>query len=302
MHLPAGSLDNLTCTVTTLLAAGATGYAVRRVRQAPGEWQSAKLGAVAAFIFAVQMVNYPVADGVSGHMVGGVLAGALLGPWAGLLAMALVLTAQCLLAGDGGLSTLGANILTMGVVATWGGAAFRRLVDTPTGASGRRQMLATAVAAWSSIVLAGTLCAVIWSAGSTLSVADVLGPMVSIHARIGIGEASITAIALAALQLWNSHAANTRRGAAMAFAVALAVAALLAPWASPSPDGLEHVARTRFNWPETTLAFAPLPDYLMPGVANELLATALAGVLGTLVVFGLGSASARAVTLTARAK
>ena len=106
MHLPDGSLDNVTCTVTTLLAAGAVGYACHRARRETHPRTTGAFAATSAFIFAMQMVNFPVADGVSGHMVGGTLAGALLGPWFGLLAMTLVLIAQCLLAGDGGESAL----------------------------------------------------------------------------------------------------------------------------------------------------------------------------------------------------
>ncbi len=302
MHLPGGSLDNVTCTVTTLLAAGATGYAFSRARTAASDWQPAKLGAVAAFVFAVQMVNYPVAAGVSGHMVGGVLAGALLGPLLGLLAMALVLVTQCLLAGDGGLTTLGANILTMGVVATWGGAALGHLISLRTSMNPVPRLLTTAAAAWGSIVAAGMVCAAIWSLGSTAAFADVFGPMTAIHARIGIGEALITAMALATVELWNANPAGARRGAAIALAAAIGVAAFLAPWASPSPDGLEHVAAAWVAWPEGALAFAPLPDYMLPGIQNELLATALAGVIGTLVVFGLGSASGRAMALVPKSK
>ncbi len=297
MHLPGGSLDNLTCTVTTLFAAGASAYAFRRVRRTPESWNPGKLGAVAAFIFAVQMVNYPVAAGVSGHMVGGVLAGAILGPWLGLLSMVLVLSAQCLLAGDGGLSTLGANILTLGVVATWGGAFVRQTISPRVGSSFAAQSVASAAAAWASIVAAGTACSVIWSLGGGVPLAEVLGPMLAIHARIGFGEALITAAALAAVQLWaaNTVMADARRGVATALASAVAIAALLAPWASPSPDGLEQVASAWAVWPEGTFAFVPLPDYVLPGVQNELLSTALAGVIGTLFVFAAARLTAKAV-------
>jgi cobalt/nickel transport system permease protein len=288
MHLPDGSLDNLTCTVTTAMAAGATAYAVARARKSAEAWNPAKFGAVAAFIFAVQMVNYPVAQGVSGHMVGGLLAGALLGPWLGLLAMVLVLASQCLLAGDGGATTLGANILAMGVTATWGGALLRKML-TGAGNSPVRDTIAASVAAWGSIVLAGVVCATIWAAGSTAPLGQVLGPMLSIHARIGVGEALITALVLVAVQAWSQRTANTwaRRGAIAALASAVGVAVLLAPWASASPDGLEHVAQAWTAWPEATLSFAPLPDYLLPGVTNELLATATAGAIGTLAVYAI---------------
>lgn len=302
MHLPGGSLDNLTCTVTTILAAGATAYAWRRVQRTPESWNPGKLGAAAAFVFAVQMVNYPVAAGVSGHMVGGVLAGAILGPWLGLLAMVLVLSAQCLLAGDGGLTTLGANILTMGVVATWGGALVRRLMSPRVGSSFATQTVVSATAAWVSIVAASAACALIWTSGSSTTLAEVLGPMLAIHARIGVGEATITSIVLAAMQLWAANTAKTepRRGIAMTLAAAVAIAALLAPWASPSPDGLEHVASAWTAWPQGTFAFVPTPDYALPGIQNELLATALAGAIGALAIFAATNLAGKAVGFTLR--
>ncbi len=304
MHLPDGSLDNVTCTVTTLLAAGAVGYACRRALRESQPRGASTFAATAAFIFAVQMVNFPVTEGVSGHMVGGTLAGAILGPWLGLLAMALVLVAQCLLAGDGGLTTLGANILTMGVVATWGGYALKHALSSRS-KTVVRHLAATTFAAWGSIVAAGAMCAVIWAAGSSAPLESVLGSMLTIHARIGLGEALVTAASLGALAVWNarSSAAARKLGAITAFAIAITVAALLAPWASPSPDGLEHVASQWTAWQPSGLTFAPLPDYLLPGVGSESLATALAGALGTLAVFGVARTVAFARELqTATAK
>lgn len=295
MHLPDGSLDNVTCTVTTVLAAGAAAYACRRVRAESSAWSPAAFGAVAAFIFAVQMVNFPVAAGVSGHMVGGVLAGALLGPWLGLLAMVLVLAAQCLLAGDGGLTALGANILTMGVAATWAGSLIRRTMEAKTHG---KSTLAAVVAAWGSVIVAGTLCAMIWSVGSALTLGQVLGPMLAVHARIGLGEALVTGALLAAIA-WKPEQSLAQRISVVA-ALGAGVAIVLAPWASAAPDGLEHVASAFTQWPEAGLAFAPLPDYLVPGVSNELLATTLAGVIGAATVYAAGRFSSQALAFPAR--
>lgn len=286
MHLPDGSLDNVTCTVTTLLAAGAVGYACRRARRESERWNANALAATSAVVFAAQMVNFPVADSVSGHMVGGTLAGVLLGPWLGLVAMALVLVAQCLLAGDGGLTTLGANVLTMGVVATWGGVALRNAVS-PRANSLIPGVGRTAIAAWASVVAAGIVCALIWGMGGDVPLVSALGPMAAVHARIGLGEALITAAVLVTAQLWSTRSSTVapRAGSLMAAALAMAVAVLLAPWGSPSPDGLESVAGNWAHWSQGGFALAPLPDYLLPGVANEALATALAGTLGVLVVY-----------------
>lgn len=306
MHLPDGSLDNVTCTVTTLLAAGAVGYACRRALREAQTRGASEFAATAAFVFAAQMVNFPVAEGVSGHMVGGTLAGAVLGPWLGLLAMALVLVAQCLLAGDGGVTTLGANILTMGVVATLGGYGLKRALSSRS-KTAARNLAATTFAAWGSIVAAGGACAMIWAAGSSTPLEGVFGPMLTIHARIGLGEALVTASALGAMAVWNARSTPLRHraGVIAAFAFAVAVAAFLAPWASPSPDGLEHVASQWTAGQPSGFAFAPLPDYLVPGISSESLATALAGVLGTLTVFGVARAVAFAPKLrsaTAKSK
>lgn len=286
MHLPGGSLDNLTCTVTTLLAAGSVGFAIRRARREAAPWDTNAFAATAAMIFAAQMVDFPVADGVSGHLVGGTLAGAILGPWLGLLAMTLVLIAQSLLAGDGGITTLGANVLTMGVVATWGGYALKNAIAARP-QSGWKELAATSLAAWGSIVSAGAACALIWTAGSDVRLGNVLWPLLAVHAPIGVGEALITATALGAIALWNkkSSPAVHRVKAVAAFAIATLLATLVAPWASTLPDGLEYVAANIALWPESGDSFAPLPDYLFPGVENAVFATALAGALGTMAVF-----------------
>jgi cobalt/nickel transport system permease protein len=295
MHLPDGSLDNVTCTVTTLLAAGAVGFAYRQARRESATWNASVFASTCAFVFAMQMVNFPVAQGVSGHMVGGTLAGALLGPWLGLMAMTLVLVAQCFLAADGGITTLGANILTMGVVATWGGAVLRSIIQ-PFAQRPAASLAASAFAAWASICAAGVACAVIWSIGSAVPRSEVLGPMLSIHARIGIGEAVITAAALAVVMAWNARKlpAIPYSAALCAFAAAMAVAMFAAPFAAASPDGLESIAAGWTVWPEGGFAFAPLADYQFPGLGNEAIATALAGAVGTLVVFMLAQAPAQA--------
>jgi cobalt/nickel transport system permease protein len=169
--------------------------AVRKVDRTLDERAVPLLGVTAAFIFAAQMVNFPVAVGTSGHLLGGVLAAVLLGPWAGTLVMAAVIIVQALLFQDGGLLVLGANILDMGVIGTLGGYVVYRALARILGGEARGRVPAAAVAGWLA-VMGGAL-----AIGLQLLVSGVITPEVvlvvlGVHALIGIGEGVITAAAL----------------------------------------------------------------------------------------------------------
>src|SRR5688572_30125481 len=125
MHIPDRVLSPEVCAGTALLAAGAVGYSLHRLRQAPSDRTVPLTGMMAAVIFAGQMVNFPISlfgiPAVSGHLMGGVLASAVLGPWGGCVAVFLVLLVQGVMFADGGLLSLGANTLNMAVIGAWGG-------------------------------------------------------------------------------------------------------------------------------------------------------------------------------------
>jgi cobalt/nickel transport system permease protein len=151
------------------------------------------MGVMAAFIFAAQMLNFPVIGGTSGHLLGAVLAAVLLGPYAGAIVIAIILTAQCLIFQDGGLSALGANILNMSLLGACGGYFIYQLIRGII-KTGKGIIVAAGIAAWFSVVLASGACAIelVLSGISPLRIA--LPAMVGIHILIGIGEAIITCL------------------------------------------------------------------------------------------------------------
>jgi cobalt/nickel transport system permease protein len=153
------------------------------------------MGVCAAFIFAAQMINFPIPGGTSGHLLGGALAGILLGPWAGSLVMTVVFIVQAVLFQDGGLTVLGANIFNMGLIGTFGGYYLYKGLRTAFGFNRWRGMaIATAVTAWASVVVASIMCAVELALSGTVLWAVALPAMLTWHLIIGIGEALITLV------------------------------------------------------------------------------------------------------------
>ncbi len=198
MHIPDGFLNVATVATTCAVSAGGVGNAVRMANKKLGEKQVPLMGVLAAFIFAAQMLNFPVAGGTSGHVIGAALAAILLGPWAGVLVMSCVLIAQCLIFQDGGLLALGANILNMGIIASFGGYYIYRLVTALMGSgSGRRGMLVGAfLGAWGSVLLSAIACAIELAVSGASPVAVVLPAMAGVHTLIGIGEGLVTGAVL----------------------------------------------------------------------------------------------------------
>jgi cobalt/nickel transport system permease protein len=197
MHIPDGFLSGPVDLAMWLITIVVLAYAVRRTNRNLDERAVPLLGVMAAFIFAAQMFNFQVGPGMSGHLLGGVLAAVLLGPWAGTLVMACVIAVQGLLFQDGGLLVMGANIFNMGVVGTLGGYALYRLLAGLLGGERRGRIPAAAVAAWASVVAGATLAALQLGISGTTPLSLALPAMVGAHVLIGIGEAVITTAALA---------------------------------------------------------------------------------------------------------
>lgn len=197
LHAPDGFLTLPVALVMWLLTVVVLAVAVRRTNQTLDDRAVPLLGVLAAFIFAAQMFNFQVAGGTSGHLLGGVLAAVLLGPWAGTLVMACVIAVQALVFQDGGLVVLGANIFNMGAVATLGGFALYRALAGVLGGEERARIPAAAIAGWLSVVAGAALMAVQLAVSGTSPAELALPAMVGVHALIGIGEALITAAALA---------------------------------------------------------------------------------------------------------
>lgn len=200
MHIPDGFLDTATSVATWALSAGGVGVAVRRGNRELEERRVPLMGVTAAFIFAAQMMNFTVAGGTSGHLLGGALAAILLGPWSGMLVLTSVLTVQALLFQDGGLLALGANIFNMSVVGVLVGwavyTALRRWLSSKTWAT----MVSGFVAAWLSVVIASLVAAVELAVSGASPWAVVVPAMGIVHALIGIGEGAITVGVLAFLR------------------------------------------------------------------------------------------------------
>ncbi len=189
LHVPDGFLNGPVSLVTTLLAIILLGFALRYAQRDYQEKTVPLMGVCAAFIFAAQMVNFPIPGGTSGHLLGGTIAAVLLGPWAGSLVMTVVFIVQALFFQDGGITALGANITNMGLVGTLGGYYLYRLIRKANFPS---MLTAVAIASWLSVVLAAVLCALQLAISGTAPLDVVLGAMLGWHILIGIGEALIS--------------------------------------------------------------------------------------------------------------
>ena len=196
MHIPDGFINAPTSLAAGAVAAGGVGVSLRRAAQTLQEKQAPLAGLVAAYIFAVQMLNFPVAAGTSGHLLGGALAAVLVGPWAGALCVSVVLLVQGLLFADGGLSALGLNIVNMALVTAWGGYAVFLLLRRALPATKAPVTVAAGVAGGISVVLASLAFVVEYAIGGNggASVGTVFAAMVGVHTLIGIGEGIITAL------------------------------------------------------------------------------------------------------------
>ncbi len=178
------------------IAVGVLAISVRNTNRTLDERSVPLMGVMAAFIFAAQMFNFQVAGGTSGHLLGGVLAAILLGPWAGTLVMACVIAVQALVFSDGGIVVMGANIFNMGIVGTLGGFFLYRALCGVLGGEDRGRVPAAAIAGWASVVAGAGMMALELVVSGTSPAEIVLPTMLGVHVFIGIGEALITAAAV----------------------------------------------------------------------------------------------------------
>jgi len=286
MHVPSGLVSEQINAATAIVSAGVLTYALLRVKRSFSEkpTEVLKVAVVSALLFAAQMLNFSIGGGTSGHLVGGVLAASLLGPWAACLSLTAVLGVQAFFFADGGISALGTNILNMGIVGCVVAyplmQAFRRVL--PAGKAG--EGAAVALASWASIVMASAACAIELAASGTSSFGVVVPAMVGTHALIGIGEAALTLLALAAFAGLSSRREQTLAFGGLALAVVLA--AVSGPLASTAPDGLEKVAL------DNGFAVATEQPALLSGD--------FAGVIGTLLVFAMVLALSRTAVRSAK--
>ena len=191
MHIPDGFLSAQVFVPFWAIAVGGLSYTLKKTKQALKEKAIPLMGVSAAFIFAAQMLNFPIIGGTSGHLLGGVLAAVLLGPYAGAIVLSLVLIVQSLVFQDGGLTALGANIFNMAFLGAIGGYSIYRFLKKRLGF-----IISVGIASWASVVIASFACAIELAASGTSALKIVLPAMVGIHVFIGIGEAIITCLVI----------------------------------------------------------------------------------------------------------
>jgi cobalt/nickel transport system permease protein len=255
-------------------------------------------GVMTAFLFAVQMVNFPIGFGVSGHLVGGALAAILLGPWLGALVVALVVIPQCLLFNDGGLLSLGVNLTSMSLVGAFAGGALATALGRVLPRS-----LAWFLAAWGSVVLASMTVGLAVVLGSDIAGPLFLRTLVGVHLITGLGEGAITLAVLSALvrvrpELLGEQATAhwSLRETLAGLAIACAVVIALSPLASSAPDGLEaSLATADYLQNARAEAYVPSPtnDYALSWVSHGALAGILAGLIGVLLCLASACAALR---------
>ncbi|MEU3396896.1 energy-coupling factor ABC transporter permease [Streptomyces filamentosus] len=341
MHVPDGFINAPVSAAAGVVAAAAVAVSLRGARkelggspETGGDRVAPLAGLVAAFVFAVQMLNFPVAAGTSGHLLGGALAAILVGPWTGVLCIAVVLLMQGVLFADGGLTALGVNITVMGVVTVVVAyAVFRGLrLVLPRTRGG--VTAATFVAALVSVPAAAAAFTLVYAVGGTtdVPVGKVLTAMVGVHVLIGVGEAAITALTVGAVLAVRPDLVHGARGltaplklrvggelvdAAPAapeapapksprklwiggVVTALVLAGVVSFYASASPDGLEKVAAdqgidAKADQYEHATADSPLADYGVEGVESARLSGGLAGVIGVGATLAVGTGAFWAV-------
>ena len=292
LHIPDGFLSIAVSVVCWVITVATLGLAISKTNRSLGERQIPLMGVMAAFIFAAQMINYPVLGGTSGHLLGGALAAVTLGPWAGMLVMTSVIVVQGLLFQDGGILAMGANIMNMGLLTTVVGYGLYRMV---LGKKRATQLAVAGIAAWFS-VMAGALATSLqlWLSG-TSDLRLVIPAMLSVHALIGLGEAAVTVAALGFIfrtrpDLLDEKSASAQgsRGWVVAGILITLAVVLLSPFASADPDGLERVAiNVGFINNGQSAPFEIIPDYSIPFLGETSVSTIAAGAVGVLVVLAV---------------
>jgi cobalt/nickel transport system permease protein len=285
MHIPDSMLQNTLCTATLVVGAGSLIAAVHFARKTRDRPTALRFGAITALILAAQMMNFPIMGGVSGHLIGGVLAAALLGVPFGVLAVSLVIAVQALLLGDGGIDALGANILNMAALgAGLGGTLYSALRARCS------EPLAMAIASWGAVMLAALAVSVELAMGGRGAFLDVAPAMLGVHALIGLGEAFIAVLAYGLLSSAECGA-DRRAGGLLPLGLAAGLV-LFSPLASAWPDGLTWVT-TQQGWVPAS-ASALLLQAGMAGVLFGLLA-AFAGGWGLMHAMGRGEGTRQGI-------
>ena len=310
MHAPDGFLTAGTAMATGAISVSTVTIALKQAKEQMTEKMVPLAGIAAAFVFAAQMFNFPVAAGTTGHLLGGALAAILLGPHVGALVVTVVVVVQALAFADGGLTALGYNVLNMAIIPAYGGYAaysgFRRILP-----HGRRGVVAaTGLAAGVSVIFSAAAFSIQWLFGATAPVPfdTVFGAMVGVHMMIGIGEGVISALTVGAVlsarpdlvfgasDLDRAQPEESDRAPLRVFVIAsvlvtMLLATVVSQFAVDDPDGLEAVAEdTGFSssGQEHGLTDSIFAEYAITGINNEGLSLAIAGAAGTIITLAVG--------------
>ncbi len=299
MHIPDGFLDAKTAIATAAFSITGLGTSLRHAKQHLQSREIPLVGLTAAFIFVTQMLNFPIAGGTSGHLIGATLAMVLLGPSVAIIVMSSVIIIQAVIFADGGLLALGANIFNMAIIAPVISYVIYKslrilLRDT------RGKLISASVASWCAVVIASVFCAgeLAWSGTAAWNI--VFPAMAGIHAVIGIGEGLITMLVLSAIaktrpelltdKPMQANRKENKPAIIYVGIIIIGVLLLVAPFASQLPDGLDRVAQSigfEAKKIENHGFSTPLKDYRFFCIESPTLSTIAAGVTGAGIVFAI---------------
>ncbi|HIJ07896.1 TPA: energy-coupling factor ABC transporter permease [Candidatus Bathyarchaeota archaeon] len=293
MHIPDGFINPSIAMAMFVLSFVFLVWSWRKVQAAYSKSSTAVLAISSAFVFAAQMINYPIALGTSGHLVGGTFLAVLLGPYAGMLSMTIVLLMQALFFADGGLIAFGANVFNMAVIGALSFFVVRFLTRNSKGNG--RFASSVFIASWLSVVLGALACALEIGFSSVFAgsggVLVIVPSMLFWHTIIGIGEGAITGFIDCAstfqslrLRRFPAHEADgeTMRKKLLALILIIIFLSVFIPFASTSPGGLEKVAKTIGIEENTPVWRGLMFDYSLEAVRNPYVSTLIAGILGDL--------------------
>jgi len=294
MHVPDGFMNVTMSAATGVISFGTLWAYIRSAKELIADKFIALTGMMSALIFVLQMINFPVAAGTSGHLLGGALAVIVLGPRLGLICLSVVVIIQSLLFADGGLSALGVNVLNMAIVTSATSWFIVKYWIKFIGKNKTSIVTVSVLAGILSVVFSSIAFTIQYAIGGTISipVGTVLIAMVSTHLIIGLGEGIITALIITLLMrvrpdlvyAYDRSDENTTKVSFYGlFIILILLLSLVTPFASSSPDGLESVAE-EFGFTQTDGIVLLLDDYGINAINNNFLSTVLSALLGVTVV------------------
>lgn len=285
MHVPDGFINAQVSAATGIISLGTLWAYIRNAKNLVADKLIALTGMMSALIFVLQMINFPIAAGTSGHLLGGALAVIVLGPSLGVICISIVVVIQSLLFADGGLSALGVNVLNMAIITSLTGWFTITFWKKLFGESQFTLISGSVIAGLLSVVFSSIAFVLEYAIGGTVSVplGNVLIAMISTHLLIGLGEGVITALIVSLLLRVRSdlvyvnskkNKSNTLSTSYGVFIALILSLTLVTPYASSSPDGLESVA-SDFGFEETDGVVLLLEDYGISSINNNFVSTTL---------------------------